>query len=236
MPSGAIARLGTIRFRYASRLFCAAFSPDGRRLAAGYDCGSVIIWDSKTGLMVREMKSRHKGTASAVNYSPDGTMIISAGDDLKIRVWDAASGKQRNQLAGNGGFMSSLSVNRDGTRLVTATGDQTVHIWDVAAGKELRSVRVPGQASVFQQKPNGSSPHVVVLSKTLTLGAMNSRLTESIFATSGRESSPSQTQRKMVTLRPVPWMHFRQTGTACSELRATHGSGLQTGFTPPTIS
>jgi WD40 repeat protein len=45
LPPGAVARLGTVRFRHQESAWRLAFSPDGKALA----CNSNVVWDAATG-------------------------------------------------------------------------------------------------------------------------------------------------------------------------------------------
>src|SRR5262249_24660707 len=49
LPAGAIARLGTVRFRHASQVVSVGYSPNGKLLVtAGFD-QAVRLWDTATG-------------------------------------------------------------------------------------------------------------------------------------------------------------------------------------------
>ncbi|MGL4550178.1 MAG: hypothetical protein ACRC33_03235, partial [Gemmataceae bacterium] len=72
LPPGAVARLGTTRFRHASFVGTGlAFAADGRTLVAGGDGPVLTVWDARTGQQLRVIRP---GTFHAHTFalSPDG--------------------------------------------------------------------------------------------------------------------------------------------------------------------
>ena len=67
---------------------CAAFSPDGRRLATASFDRSIKLWDTATGRDVFTVRGHTAGVVSLV-FSPDGNRLVSGGIDHTARVWDA---------------------------------------------------------------------------------------------------------------------------------------------------
>ncbi len=67
----------------------AAFSPDGRLLAAGADGGknAVHLWDVYTGQEVAALEGHSAGVLS-VAFSPDGKLLASGSLDTTILLWD----------------------------------------------------------------------------------------------------------------------------------------------------
>jgi len=85
-------------------VFGVAFSPDGRRLAAGCADNSIRLWDVASAVRaggteipeaeVAELRG-HEDYVHAVAWSPDGTRLISASGDRTVRIWDSLSAQER---------------------------------------------------------------------------------------------------------------------------------------------
>ena len=78
LPAGAVARLGTVRFRLGTSVTAMSYSPDGKHLAAAGPNGRVRIWDLQ-GREVRTL-SAEAGKLSDLAYSADGKLLAVAGD------------------------------------------------------------------------------------------------------------------------------------------------------------
>ena len=141
---------------------CAAFSPDGGRIAGGCYDTSVVLWDAASGARLTALAG-HKAGVFAIAFSPDGTRIASAekgpSDSVKdcdARVWDAATGHCLATLEGHSKGIMSVAFSPDGQRLVTTSWDGTVRIWEAQNGKELLRIGVfQGSSAVFS--PDGAS-------------------------------------------------------------------------------
>ncbi len=73
------------------------FSPDGSRLAAASEDGSVKVWEAATGEDLLKLP-RLSGLYD-IAYLADGT-FATAGQDGVARVWDSESGQELLTLAG----------------------------------------------------------------------------------------------------------------------------------------
>jgi WD40 repeat protein len=69
---------------------CAAFGPDGTRLATGGADGLVTLWDVATGDALVSF-DRHEGPVTGLGFSADGARLVSASDDGTALVWDATA-------------------------------------------------------------------------------------------------------------------------------------------------
>jgi RNA polymerase sigma factor (sigma-70 family) len=119
-------------------VYAAAFSPDGKRLAAGgYDStgGKYFgrIWEVATGKELRRFDN-DRAALRTLAFSPDGKTIAGGGDDGRLRLWDADTGQLRRAFDPNGGRIRSVAFAPNG-QTVAAAG-ASVRLYDPATGKE----------------------------------------------------------------------------------------------------
>ncbi len=114
-------------------VWCAAFSPDGRYLAAGYFGGVVLLWDVGTRRVVGKPLVGHTATAGALAFSRDGRLLATGGWDSSVRLWDVASHRQvGTSLEGHAGHITSLAFSPDDQVLASTGQDESVRLWEVA--------------------------------------------------------------------------------------------------------
>jgi WD40 repeat protein len=115
-----------------------AFSPDGKRLAAGSgdpkQPGRVTLWDVATRR--RLWTHAEKGGVPAVAFSPDGGTLAVGTYAGAARLLDAATGKVQATLA-HPREVRAVAFSPDGKRLATACWDGRVRVWDVARAAEV---------------------------------------------------------------------------------------------------
>jgi WD40 repeat protein len=178
LPEGALARLGTHRFRPGGwgQVVDCQLSPDGRLLAV-VNNHQVALLDATTGKHVWVL---HEGInhVGVLAFTCDGT-ILAGADQANLYLWDVATGRTRRQLpypkASEGDapiqlFLTSLSFSADGKHLAagfcsagrTGIGNQVLPtpglacLWDVASGVQRRVLCIPpdlGQAAALS--PDG---------------------------------------------------------------------------------
>lgn len=143
----------------------AEFSPDGSNVIGGGAEGSVFIWDSFSGALLRTIPVEQRANIpsppaapgitliSCVRYSPDGRFFATVGPlpdstGSMVRIFDAASGAKLREwrAVGVSALPSSerCAYSPDGTRLLVG-GQGGGTVYDPATGASL--VRLKGYIS-----------------------------------------------------------------------------------------
>ncbi len=144
LPPGAIARLGTIRFRHdETHWWQFAVSPDGRTLATAAS-RSLILWDMATGRQTRRFPFAQ--TIRSVAYAPDGKSVAVGAEDCIVHRIDLASGKELQRFVGHEvgddrfspiRGVDGVAFSSDGKKLISWGSDRTVRVWETNSAKEL---------------------------------------------------------------------------------------------------
>jgi WD40 repeat protein len=155
LPSGALARLGTLRFRQRATIVGVAYAPDGQTVVTGGRDGSLRAWDDATG-RERWRLPRDGGDRLPVGesegrgflplaYSPDGQRLATPGPDNSVVLRDPATGREVLTLRGHDKALVALAFGPDGTVLLSMDMGRAVRAWDPATGKG--SLKVAGRKS-----------------------------------------------------------------------------------------
>jgi len=91
LPDGAIARLGTVRWRHPGEATAMMFSPNGKILAA--TCrGGLLLWDTATGKVLRRLPGTDCGIGGP-DFTPDGHTLVAQTSTGDVGFWDVPTGK-----------------------------------------------------------------------------------------------------------------------------------------------
>jgi WD40 repeat protein len=177
LPRGAVARLGTARFRGGGVEAPFALTPDGLslvslRLVAAKPGGVAVAYEAMSLLTGRATRRPLEGAFSEVPLRdssilifPDGKTLLWFGDH-DVRVSDLTTGKLLRSwpVAENTGIRT-LAVSHDGRRVAVGTAAEDggrVRVFDRVTGKRLREIHVGDyEIKAMAFTPGGRSLNVV---------------------------------------------------------------------------
>src|SRR5262249_11400234 len=106
LPEGAIARLGTIRWRHGTTVCFAAFLPDGKSVLSVADDRTIRVWQYPSGKPLRQLENpqagkggpgllppRRLGQRNLICLSPDGNTLACNFGGAAVELYDVAKGK-----------------------------------------------------------------------------------------------------------------------------------------------
>jgi WD40 repeat protein len=127
---------------YIEQAYGAAFSPDGKLIAAINGSATPQLWDAETGKLLRELRGGHTQTVSKVIFSADGSRIVTDGLDGIAVLWDAQSGQKIRTYKNVDGQIPLLSISPNGKLLLTETADdKAILVRDVETGRIRATLR-----------------------------------------------------------------------------------------------
>ncbi len=149
-----------------------AFSPNGRRIAAGSQDAIIRVWDTATGELLHMLRG-HEDWVVTVTFSADGRKLVSTGlRDHTARIWDAVTGKELAVLRGESVEVLSATFSPQGDRVLTCEmyPSNALRLWDATTGRLLKVLRghtnTPGE---FAFSPDGTRIATAGLDQTVRL-------------------------------------------------------------------
>jgi WD40 repeat protein len=131
LPVGALARLGSLRWRHAEPILFVAFVQDGKAVLTGGQDQVFRLWNRATGTEIRHF---------ALQANPQGK---------PGKAWPVAMPwMQQSQVI--------ASITHDGKTLAVSLPSNEILLWEVDTGKEIRRFRPPqSQITSLQFSPDG---------------------------------------------------------------------------------
>ncbi|HNS50565.1 MAG TPA: DUF4062 domain-containing protein [Anaerolineae bacterium] len=139
----------------------AAFSPDGRYLAARVtddQCprGTLRIWDLKSGKVRHNVGSEIRPLRQLL-FTPGGEMLVAL-DEWSLQVWDITSGLVAQELVGI--ELRHIHLVGEGRLIIGHNGDSDLFAWDIQSGEMLASFTCDGRITCLHGVPH---EHLIVV-------------------------------------------------------------------------
>jgi WD40 repeat protein len=125
-----------------------AFSPDGKRIVAGLQDGSLAAWDAATGA-AQPLSGKQEAPAAPLTFLGDGKRLAVA-NGKSVRLLDSATAAELRVLQGHENAVVSLAPYAGGSRLAVLAQGGAVSVWDLDrdAAKESLGVLHEGATSL----------------------------------------------------------------------------------------
>ena len=114
----------------------AAFSPDGKTVASGFDDGVIQLFSIESTSCLRTF-SRHRKPVVAVAFSPDSSNVVSGSNDKTLKLWKETCVRKFSEHTAP---IDTVSFSPDGTSILSSAGDWTAKVWSVETGSSLNTL------------------------------------------------------------------------------------------------
>ncbi len=200
LPRGAIARLGTIRWRHSDYCRRVAFVGNGESLVtAGFD-GAVNHWEVPSGRKLRTFGTG-LGAIWGLDVSRDGRLLAIGAERMQVHVWNVETGQPLwNAKVPAALFLHvpAVAFSPDSHLLAVMRPPRSIMIFNAESGEEVRSIELH-QRDIFESlcwSPDGqliacgSRGGLVCISdvatgKTLVEVKHNDQITSLMFSPDG---------------------------------------------------
>jgi WD40 repeat protein len=146
LPVGAVARLGSVRFRSWDPVDHVALSPGGKLLAVAGRFGGgpegIQLWEVATGKPGQAL-GEHV-VANSVAFSPDGRLLAAGSGNGYVLVWELDTGQRLHQISLTSNQVPqipALVFSPDSKVLFSGDGFGLIRLWDMKTGDELARMK-----------------------------------------------------------------------------------------------
>jgi WD40 repeat protein len=152
LPAGAVARVGSLRWRTSLGMVNPVVSPDGRWVVSETIYGGGLhVWEMATGRLVRTLKllaADDRITYGPFVFMPVGNGLLSSdqGGSGRLYLWDFPEGKLRWTCSVPDGCVTALAVDRSGRLAAAGSINGKIHLYDLKTRKCVHSF--PGNGAV----------------------------------------------------------------------------------------
>jgi len=134
-----------------------AYSPNGLWLASGSHDGTIRLWDSDSGQLIRILIG-HTGIVNSIAWSPGGSRLATGGADGTVILWDLATGQVLRTFNEPPDEVLSLAWSPKSTALAAVSNHQkALVILDPQSGIVLNTLQESHQpATSITWSPDSS--------------------------------------------------------------------------------
>lgn len=119
------------------------YSPDGTMIAVGDGDGSVTIWETKTGKLLKTLWA-HKKQVRRVQFAASAALLVTIGDDMRARLWSTSDWSEKGSIDD---VAFSGAISADGKWLAGQDSKQAIWLWDLGTKRKVSALSDPGKGA-----------------------------------------------------------------------------------------
>ena len=144
------------------RVTAVRFSPDGRRVLVALADGSLSIWDSGTGALLRRLGG-DKPMVLAVLEPNEGVLAATMTEEGEARLWNTNTGQELKVFPAKGEMPTTLGFSPDGRTLVAASDSGVVRLWEAATGQPVQTYQGDNSSPIRSVALNRNASQVLIV-------------------------------------------------------------------------
>ncbi|MEO0407096.1 MAG: WD40 repeat domain-containing protein [Cyanobacteria bacterium P01_A01_bin.135] len=121
-------------------VYTLAVSPTGNTVAIGDTTGSIRLYRTADGQLLRLLKG-HSRWIRGVAFSPDEQWLVSGSWDCTLRLWNLQTGQCNRVFHGHTQTIYSVAVCPKAPLIASGSYDGTIRLWDLQTGVCLRTIQ-----------------------------------------------------------------------------------------------
>jgi len=135
---------------HTTRINTVAFNSDGRLIASGAEDGTILIWQTGSGLPYGEKVNSNSGAVQKLAFSPDGKSLASVTGDRNVYLWNLTTNQVTILPINEMIAATTLSFSPDGKHLAVAgeSRNNAAVIIDLNTGKQFGATLVGHTARI----------------------------------------------------------------------------------------
>ena len=119
--------------RHKDGVYAVCVTPNGMRVISGSEDGTLMVWDTETGLQVGTTIEGHENSVKVVAVTPDRQRFVSFFGAGKVRVWDLDTREQLAVLERHSTRVNCVEIFQDGMTAIMGFWDGTVVMLELDA-------------------------------------------------------------------------------------------------------
>jgi WD40 repeat protein len=127
-----------------SPLFQVALSPDGRRLAACGERGTLVLFEAETGALLQTLRGHDpQQNVNGVAFHPEGRWLASGGSDRRVILWRLPKKGEPPSIVRQWTApdkVRAMALSPDGRLLASGGDDGQITLWDPETGHRIRAL------------------------------------------------------------------------------------------------